>query len=275
LKVLDLVGNKLRQLQYRSSNKQGKSQYVCPLHGLDALEELYLNDNRLKDLPSVFHKFPKLKIIGLDWFTYLAHPLSLPNVLEDANDISLLKQNSEFQLVEKNNYYMTFKQFAQGFSTDKKYDINSQDEDLEMRTSLHQAVINQDQAMTNNLLKDGADPNLADFFSNTPLAVALECDNADIAKLILKFSDRIDFKIEENRKLLVLAVTKLNSEIVEVLLSHGCDPNGQRDVRSGKNCLHFLMDQFQKAFEASDYDDMPTLSQFDMNQHRPPNSSLS
>ena len=64
---------------------------MCPLQGLDALEELYLNENRLKDLPCVFHKFSKLKIIGLDWFTYLAHPLSLPKVLENPNDINLLK----------------------------------------------------------------------------------------------------------------------------------------------------------------------------------------
>lgn len=150
---------------------------------------------------------------------------------------------------------MTFKQFAQGFATDKKYDINSQNEDLEMRTSLHQAVLNKDRAMVNNLLKEGADPNLADFFSNTPLADALEYENFEIAKLILKFADRIDFKVEENQKLLLLAVTKLNCEIVESLLTNGCDPNSQRDTRSGKNCLHFLMDQFQKAFESHELDE--------------------
>ena len=41
--------------------------------------------------------------------------------------------------------------------------------------------------MVNNLLKDGADPNLADFYLNTPLTEALELENYDIAKLILKF----------------------------------------------------------------------------------------
>lgn len=109
---------------------------------------------------------------------------------------------------------MNFTQFAQSFMTDQKYDINSQNEDLDMRTSLHQAVLNKDQAMVKNLLKEGADPNLADFFSNTPLADALEHDNFEIAKLILKHAERLDFTTEENSKLLVLAVTKLNCEIV-------------------------------------------------------------
>lgn len=152
---------------------------------------------------------------------------------------------------------MTFKQFAQGFSIDKKYNINSQNEDLEMRTSLHSAVINNDRAMVNNLLKDGADPNIADFFQNTPLADALELENFEMAKLILKFAQKIDFSLEENKKLLLLAVTKLNSDIVESLLASGCDPNSQKDVRSGKNCLHYLMDQFQRAFENTELDELP------------------
>ena len=37
LKLLDLVGNKLRQLHYKAQNKKGRQQYVCPLQGLDAL----------------------------------------------------------------------------------------------------------------------------------------------------------------------------------------------------------------------------------------------
>lgn len=126
-----------------------------------------------------------------------------------------------------------------------------------MRTSLHSAVINNDRAMVNNLLKDGADPNIADFFQNTPLADALELENFEMAKLILKYAQKIDFQIEENRKLLLLAVTKLNCEIAETLLASGCDPNLQKDIRSGKNCLHYLMDQFQRAYENNELDELP------------------
>lgn len=113
---------------------------------------------------------------------------------------------------------------------------------MEMRTNLHQAVINDDRAMVNNLLKDGADPNLADFYSNTPLADAIDLENYEMAKIILKFSQKIDFSIDENRKLLILAVSKLNPDIMKMLLQAGCDPNTQYELRSGKNCLHFLMD---------------------------------
>ena len=66
------------------------------MEGLDALEELYLNENRLKDLPCAFHRFAQLKTIGLDWFTYLACSLNLPKVLESQNGIALFKENSRF-----------------------------------------------------------------------------------------------------------------------------------------------------------------------------------
>jgi Leucine-rich repeat (LRR) protein len=69
----------------------GKFQYLCPISGLENLEELYLNKNRLKDLPTVFQNFKKLKIIGLDWFSYLR----LPKILEEQRSIQLLKNNSQ------------------------------------------------------------------------------------------------------------------------------------------------------------------------------------
>ena len=62
-----------------------------------------------------------------------------------------------------------------------------------MRTSLHMAVLNNDRAMVENLLKDGADPNLGDFYLNTPLADAIDSESTEIAELILKYSDKINF----------------------------------------------------------------------------------
>ena len=61
---------------------------LCPLTTLSNLEELYLNQNRFKDLPAVFHCFNKLKIIGSDWFAYIAEPNTLSKVVEDPKIIA-------------------------------------------------------------------------------------------------------------------------------------------------------------------------------------------
>ena len=73
---MDLENNKIRQLQYRQSStadddELSKGKYVCAIGGLENLEELYLGQNRLKDLPTVFQNFKKMKIVGLDWFSYI------------------------------------------------------------------------------------------------------------------------------------------------------------------------------------------------------------
>jgi len=57
LRILDLAHNKLRTLHMRvpSKHDRQKTQYLCPISGMTQLEELYLNGNRFKDLPTVFH----------------------------------------------------------------------------------------------------------------------------------------------------------------------------------------------------------------------------
>ena len=65
---------------------------------------------------------------------------------------------------------MTFIQFSRGF--DENYDIDSEIVE-EKRTALHLAVQKNDVTMVNNLLKDGADPNLLDSFGYTPLELSL------------------------------------------------------------------------------------------------------
>lgn len=53
--------------------------------------------------------------------------------------------------------------------------------------------MNNDQAMVNNLLKDGANPNLIDNNNFSPLTLALHENLFDISNLILKYSDKINF----------------------------------------------------------------------------------
>jgi ankyrin repeat protein len=113
---------------------------------------------------------------------------------------------------------MTFLQFARGFN--ENFDINSgQDICDESKTALHLAVIHNDIVMVNNLLKDGANPNLVDGLGQSPLELSLRENLTAIAKQILKFSSCIDFKSIENSRALTLSVEKLNVELTEMLLN--------------------------------------------------------
>ena len=110
-------------------------------------------------------------------------------------------------------------------------------------------MVNDDRTMTSNLLKDGANPNIVDSYQYTPLGLAIQQNHMDIAKLILKFSEKINFKTPENSRILLLAIEKLNIDLTEDLLRQGCDPNLARDTKSGENCLHLLMYKLTSAID--------------------------
>ena len=74
---------------------------------------------------------------------------------------------------------MTFIQFSRGFN--ENYDIDSEIGE-DKRTALHLAVQKNDVTMVNNLLKDGADPNLLDSYGYTPLELSLRENLTMIAK---------------------------------------------------------------------------------------------
>ena len=66
-------------------------------------------------MPTVFQFFQNLKILGLDWFTYLIPPLTLPKIVEDINVIKLLKKKCDFYYKEKKFFVISFKQFGKSF----------------------------------------------------------------------------------------------------------------------------------------------------------------
>ena len=105
--------------------------------------------------------------------------------------------------------------------------------------------------MVNNLLKDGADPNALDSHNYSPLELAMRENFSSVAKQILKFSNKINFKTLQNSRILMLAVEKLNLELTELLLNQGCDPNKSRDSKTGENCFHLLMYKMSCAVDAA------------------------
>ena len=160
----------------------------------------------------------------------------------------MIKANSQYQKIEKKNFSMTFIQFSRGF--DENYDIDSEIGE-DKRTALHLAVQKNDVTMVNNLLKDGADPNLLDSYGYTPLELSLRENLTMIAKSILRFSNKIDFRSKQNSRILTLAVEKLNVELTELLLNQGCNPNNARDSKTGENCLHLLMYKLSCSVDAA------------------------
>ena len=78
------------------------------------LEELYLGKNRLKEVPTMFQSFKQLKIVGLDWFLYLAPPLDLPKIVEDPKVIKVLKAYSKKLRVDKKVWH-EFSHLREGF----------------------------------------------------------------------------------------------------------------------------------------------------------------
>lgn len=79
LQVLNLTQNKIRNMVEKTEDKKE----VCYLSSLENLEELYLNQLRLKEMPCILHKFQNLRIFGSDWFPYIAEPNSLPKIVEN------------------------------------------------------------------------------------------------------------------------------------------------------------------------------------------------
>lgn len=236
LRYLNLSNNKIRSLNI----KQDES---C-MAQLKNLEELYLNQNRLKDMPTVFQNFYKLRILGTDWFFYIARSLFLPKVVDRSEEIFNLQEGSK-RLAKKGNHTMTFKQFAECINAvppDGEYDIDGGHiYDDDGRTSLHKAVLKNDQAMVQNLLREGADPNIHDSYGMSALTLAFNQNHQSICKIIMKMTNKIDFSSGENSNLILHAVDKLDFEMLKQLLQLGCDPNMAIEAKSGEYCLHLLM----------------------------------
>lgn len=104
---------------------------------------------------------------------------------------------------------------------------------VDEQTGLHIATYNGDFKMAKFLLKNRADPGLPDSQGKTPLRVAVEIENTQLASLLLlKGAEPID------KNLLIIAVEKGNLELVKLLLNNGAKPDSGNAGVKEKTALH-------------------------------------
>jgi ankyrin repeat protein len=88
-------------------------------------------------------------------------------------------------------------------------------------TPLHEAVVRGDVMMVETLLNAGADPNMSATNGKSSIDVAIEKGNEDVAEAIINRS--MNVKITDQS--LDRVVKTKNSKMLNLLLSHGVDPN--------------------------------------------------
>ncbi|GJQ69416.1 hypothetical protein Trydic_g6531 [Trypoxylus dichotomus] len=92
-------------------------------------------------------------------------------------------------------------------------------------TIIHMSIATNDVNITKKLLEyvngKAYDSPLVRTVAYTPLELAIECENKDAAKVLLTYNSDVDFL----ERTLYKAVRYQETEIIELLLQHGADPN--------------------------------------------------
>lgn len=116
------------------------------------------------------------------------------------------------------------------------------------KTALFHAVVNGDLSMVEFLLKNGADPNIADNTGITPLMTAAISDAPDGRKIFKLLLDKADphAKSEIGNTAVLLAIGEGNVENAKDLIDKGVDLNVESD--SGATPLLLAIEKTDSAF---------------------------
>jgi ankyrin repeat protein len=101
--------------------------------------------------------------------------------------------------------------------------INSRD--AAGRTALVSAISNRDTAWTAELLRRGADPDLAERAGDTPLIAAARISFNEAAQWLIESGASIDKTNKMGETPLIVAVQRRNLPLVKLLLQHGANPD--------------------------------------------------
>jgi len=95
--------------------------------------------------------------------------------------------------------------------------------DFDGRSCLHMAAFNEDLAMMEVLLENGANPNQADVDGTTPLMEASSGGNINVVMLLLKHGAFVDVKDNEGEEAIFYAVRESKMDVVQALVKFGTD----------------------------------------------------
>eukprot|EP01132_Coremiostelium_polycephalum_P011133 gene11133-13633_t len=150
------------------------------------------------------------------------------NISQQSNDeIQQLIQSGQLKRTKIDDDIQKFLESAQ---QNRLYDIEStlkdeekrkkliNESDANRRTALYFATYNNNKAIVDLLLENGADPNISDFDGYTPLMNAIKVGNTDIAKKLINSGSDIDAVSKEGFTPLHLALLSNDQAIAEILL---------------------------------------------------------
>ena len=122
---------------------------------------------------------------------------------------------------------------------DHSADVNATNK--QKHTALYEACLTRRTGLINTLLKEGADPSIADTSGNTCLHEAVtQSSSKAILLAIIDHGAVVNATNQENETALLVACIKRNTCIINILLNAGADPNIA--ATNGNTCLHYAAD---------------------------------
>ncbi|WP_257265620.1 ankyrin repeat domain-containing protein [Endozoicomonas sp. ONNA2] len=165
-----------------------------------------------------------------------------PNVRDDYGDCTPL------HLAARSDPRTTKSIMLMNCLLDKGADINALNEDE--CTPLVVAALNGHVASVSTLLRRGANPDIPDWYGRTPLCIAVQCPEEHSFMKINMVNILLDYGANPNTtgnrsfSPLFSAMLENNSDIANMLLDNGADPDPNRCDDSGRTPLNCLVERY-------------------------------
>lgn len=190
-----------------------------------------------------------LILVGIIAFFFLKIHRSVENLEEKkvGKKIKLLERlrhRDDFLIVDETGKTLLMQAVIQGFEEGVEEILASASSDAvnfattDGTTALHSAVSQGNVSIVSRLLGAGADVNVRDASSVTPLWIAAHKEDAQIATLLLSAKADPNCRVGKYAMTPLMAAAKDGrSQVVEILLKAGADP--QLVSKTGKNAADF------------------------------------